>query len=170
MIDNCINLSDEAIDALKDRIKSFDIKTVPDENVEFVTSRFLYAFKRLKQNHAVTTSLMKSLYKIFQTTSVPKFNDIIGHMERDVLINPNRKKTYEEFLREALAHYKALSHENKWNHPGQDGAVFNADGTKKYHQDRNTGRNDVPSPYCAPTQADKVKNDPECFRRQIKGN
>ena len=90
-------------------------------------------------------------------------------MERDVLINPNRKRTYEKFLREALAHYKALSHENKWNHPGQDGAVFNADGTKKYHQDRNTGRNDGPSPYCAPTQADKVKNDPECFRRQIKG-
>ena len=46
MIDNCINLSDEAIDALKDSIKSFDIKTVPGENVEFVTSRFLYAFKR----------------------------------------------------------------------------------------------------------------------------
>ena len=113
MIDNCINLSDEAIDALKDSIKSFDIKTVPGENIEFVASRFLYAFKRLKRNQAMTSSVMRSLYKVFQSTSVPQFNDIIGHMERDVLINPSRKRTYKEFLREALVHYKALSHKNK---------------------------------------------------------
>jgi hypothetical protein len=106
------------------------------------------------------------LYLVFQTTSVQEYNDIISHMEKDARINPYKKRTYEELLRESLLHYKSLSQDNKWNHTKDTGAAFNADDGRN----RNNGSSSFPStsPYCAPTTADRIKSDPECFERIIK--
>lgn len=75
----CINLSENEIEALAKSIKKFDIKTVPGENIETVVSHFKYAFKQLDKNNAVTTSLTKLLFKVFQTTSISEFNDLVSH-------------------------------------------------------------------------------------------
>ena len=99
MIEKYINLSETAIDILKENIKTYKISSVPSENIEIVVSRFLYAFKRLKNNNAVTPTLIKSLFNVFQTTLVPDYNKLVGDWERDF---PRKylRPPYEEVIRE----------------------------------------------------------------------
>jgi hypothetical protein len=73
-MDQCINLSEEAIDCLKNSIESYDIKNVTGEDISLVCHHFRYALKCLYHNGAITPTLTKNLFKVFQTTSVTEFN------------------------------------------------------------------------------------------------
>ena len=53
MIDKVIYLSSKAITAMRDSITSFDVKTLPGENIEILATRFLYALKCLHSNQSL---------------------------------------------------------------------------------------------------------------------
>ena len=163
MIDKCINLSENAIEALAKSIENFDIKTVPGENIETVVSRFKYAFKRLDNNNAVTTSLTKSLFKVFQTTSVSDFNELVNHWAKDVAINPNSRPDYSSILNEVHGFYKSILAEGDWNglKDGVGGSAFFGDNANK--------SGSTPYLFGAPTDEDKIKDSPLCYQRTIKG-
>jgi hypothetical protein len=162
MIDKCINLSENAIEALAKSIENFDIKTVPGENIETVVSRFKYAFKRLDNNNAVTSSLTKSLFKVFQTTSVAEFNDLVSHWAKDVAINPAVRPDYSAILNEVHGFYKSIIAEGDWNgiKEAEESAFFGGNGNRK---------NSGPYLFGPPTDEDKVSDSPLCYQRTIKG-
>ena len=99
MIDKFINLYETAIAILKGNIETYTISLVPGENIETVVCLFLYAFKRLKNNNDVTPTLIKSLFKVFKTTSVPNYNKLVGYWESKVF-HKSLRSSYEEVLRE----------------------------------------------------------------------
>ena len=168
MIDKVINLSPTAIDTMKSNLKSYNIKDIPGEDVSIVVRQFLYALKRLESNNAIDTLLIQSLYKVFQTTSVPEFNNQMAHMARDSIGINAVQHTYKQILDAAKAHYKYLVGLELWTGvtPAEQESAFQATSTSApSHVIPPPGD----SPYCSPTEADRVSSNPDRFERIIKG-
>jgi hypothetical protein len=177
MIDKCINLSEEAIEALKTSITSYDIKNVKGENVSTVCRRFLYALKRLKSNNAITPSLLKSLFKVFQTTSVPDFNAFVAHWSRDLTRRNAVRPDFREILTEVENLYKNLLASGEWtgvNQKGNDSA-FQAEEKPAFipgqEQKSQSGPpQNEPSPYRPPEPADLIPgSNPPRYQRIVRG-
>jgi hypothetical protein len=173
MIDKCINLSEEAFESLKKSIESYDIKNIKGENVSIVCRRFLYALKRLRSNDAITPSLIKSLFRVFQTTSVPEFNEFVAHWSRDLSRKGAVKPDFLEILTEVEDFYKRLLLSGEWcgTKTPQDEAVFVGERTR----DQQTGNNDAnggtnKSLFHRPTEEERVPGScPPRYVRMIKG-
>jgi hypothetical protein len=158
MIDKCINLSEEAIESLKHSVEKYDIKNVKGEDISVVCRRFLYALKRLQSNDAVTPSLIKALFRVFQTSSVPEFNDFVAHWSRDVSRRGVKKPTFNEILSEVEDYYKRLRASGEWcglNQKENTESAFIGEHHKSSGQAREGGHeSNTPNPYSKPTEAD----------------
>jgi hypothetical protein len=173
MIDKCINLSEEAFESLKKSIESYDIKNIKGEDVSIVCRGFLYALKRLQSNDAITPSLIKSLFKVFQTTSVPEFNEFVAHWSRDLSRKGAVKPDFLEILTEVEDFYKRLLLSGEWcgTKTPQDEVVFVGERTKDHqagNNDTNGGSNK--SLFHRPTEEERVPGScPPYYVRMIKG-
>ena len=162
MIDRCINLSDSSIEKLKEKISSFSFKEVTGEDVLTMTKRFKYALKRLESNDAMTDKVTKSLFTVFQTTSVDEFNKVFEAWELTCKRRGAKVPSYTEILDEAAHQFKDLQLENKWN------------GTDKKSQgsmflNRETRDHDGPPPdWSDPKDSDKISSNPDRFERTIR--
>ena len=168
MIDKVINLSPSAIDTMKANLKTYNIKDIPGEDVSMVVRQFLYALKRLESNGAIDTLLIQSLYKVFQTTSVPEFNDQMAHMARGSIGINAVQHTYKQILDAAKDHYKYLISLELWTGvtPVEQESAFQASQETKIPP---INPPPTESPYCLPTEADRVSSNPDRFERSIKG-
>ena len=161
MIDRCINLSTLAIDNLKRSLKVYDIKTVPGENLDTVIQRFEYAFQRLENNNAVDSDLERSLFKVFQTTSVDSFNALINHWEKTSALETTTP-SYCEMFKKISQYYKDARLEGDWN-----GVSDKAGGSG--FQFKKGGKGHGKSPYSAPEEKDSVCSAPKRYSREIHG-
>jgi hypothetical protein len=171
MIDKCINLSEEAIESLKKSIEQYDIKNIPGEDVSIVCRRFLYALKRLRSNDAITPSLIKSLFKVFQTTSVPEFNEFVAHWSRDLSRRGAVRPDFLAILNEVEDYYKRLLLSGEWcgTNKQSDEAVFVGEKSSGHNQGPPGQAGFQKGLYCKPTEADRVPNsNPPCYQRVIK--
>jgi hypothetical protein len=164
MIDKCINLSEEAIESLKKSIEIYDIKNTKGEDVSAVCSHFRYALRRLESNDAITPSLIRCLFKVFQTSSVPEFNEFVAHWGRDISRRGATKPGYTEILNEVEDFYKRLLASGEWCGvtDKEQGAAFFGDKPGA------EGSDDKPD-YSPPTAKDKVSDNPLRYERMIKG-
>ena len=166
-MDQCINLSEEAIDSLKKSIESFDVKNVKGEDIGLVCRHFKYALKRLFHNGAITPTLTKNLFKVFQTTSVPEFNDFVAHWMRDTTRKSSKRPSYQDILAEVEDYYKRLLASGEWLGITKEETPSGFVGNDKPSSKRN---DDVPRPkrnYSRPTDKDKLSSDPKRFQRTI---
>jgi hypothetical protein len=170
MIDKCINLSEEAIESLKKSVESYDIKNIKGEDISIVCRRFLYALKRLRSNDAITPSLIKSLFKVFQTTSVPEFNEFVAHWSRDLSRKGAVKPDFLEILTEVEDFYKRLLLSGEWcgTKTPQDEAVFVGERQQSGNNDERNSPNK--SLFHRPTEDERVPGScPPRYVRVIKG-
>jgi len=63
MIDRVINLSETAIDAMTTSIRNYRLTSIDGENVELVSRRLRYAFRRLHNNNSLSNDLVRSYSK-----------------------------------------------------------------------------------------------------------
>lgn len=84
MIDKVINLSEAAIEGMTKHLKEYNISKIPGEDIEKVCRRFLYGLRRLENNGSLTKDVVASLFKVFQTTSVDKFNAMFALWKRTI--------------------------------------------------------------------------------------
>ena len=168
MIDKCINLSEGAIDCIKEMIKRFDIKKIPGENIELVVTRFKYAFKRLENNNAITPSLVTSLFDVFQTTSVDEFNNFVSHWKnQDLLAREKDKVTYKLLMNKLHTLYNNILVKGDWN-----GTADTKQGGAAFITEKKSTRFPVdPSRpnFTAPIDADRISTTPLRYCREIKG-
>jgi hypothetical protein len=171
MIDKCINLSEEAIESLKKSVEAYDIKNIKGEDVSIVCRRFLYALKRLRSNDAITPSLIKSLFKVFQTTSVPEFNEFVAHWGRDLSRKGAVKPDFMEILTEVEDFYKRLLLSGEWcgTKTPQDEAAFIGERSQD-HSGQQDNRGAQKSLFHRPTEDDRIRGScPPRYVREIKG-
>ena len=162
MIERCINLSHDAIDALRTDFSSFTLTSIPGENVEIACRRLLYALKRLENNGALPHDALKILFKIFKTCTVPDFLTYIKHWETSLnFVRSHEQPTYREFLAGVKEKYTNMCIKNEWTGVKEQGSVFAAGGKKSSDDPSNIWHN--------PTEADKVSSDPVRYQRVIKG-
>jgi hypothetical protein len=124
MIDKVINLSSKAITAMRDSITSFDVKTLPGENIEILATRFLYALKRLHSNQSLPSDLTETLFKVLKTTSVDKFTRWIEHWELQVEHGLRNQIPYKEILDKAKNYYNTLCISGDWTGVTEQGSAF----------------------------------------------
>ena len=165
-MDQCINLSEEAIDDLKTSIETYDIKTVKGEDISLVCRHFKYALKRLHHNGAITPTLTKNLFKVFQTTSVPEFNAFVAHWMRDSMRKSSKRPSYQEILVEVEDFYKRLLASREWL------GIKGHDTPSSFHGSKPNVTNDTSRPrakknFSRPTDKDKTSSDPDRFSRTM---
>ena len=79
MMKTLISSSDEATDYLKSMVKQLKITDFKGEYVPRVVSLLCAIYKRLCWIKKVPTDFPKTILKVFQTSSVPEFNDNFAH-------------------------------------------------------------------------------------------
>ena len=79
MMKTLISSSDEATDYLKSMVKQLKITDFKGEYVPRVVSLLRAVYKRLRWIKKVPTDFPKTILKVFQTSSVPEFNDYFAH-------------------------------------------------------------------------------------------
>ena len=170
-MDQCINLSEEAIESLKKSIEAYDIKSVQGEDIGLVCRHFKYALKRLFHNGAITPTLTKNLFKVFQTTSVPEFNDFVAHWMRDTTRMSSKRPTHQDILSEVEDYYRRLLASGEWLGVNKAETPSGFISKDKNGPPRDTSDSN-PRPkgkYSKPTDQDKTSDDPKRFARTING-
>ncbi len=159
IITKTINLSEDAIDGLKQQFETFDLKTVPGEDIQKVVRYFMYACIRLENNDSMTPGFITTLFKAFQTSSCDEFNAIISQWRRDIKLQRVKNPTYKVFLKEVERIYVGMYFNGDWNGTAiQTDSGFVAD-----KGNINKGRND----FSNPTNSDLVSSNPDCFQRTM---
>ena len=97
------------------QFETFDLKTVPGEDIKKVVTYFQYACIRLENNNAMTPGFIKTLFNAFQTSSCEEFNAIISQWNRDIKLNTKPRPTYKVFLKEVERIYEGLYFQGDWN-------------------------------------------------------
>ena len=160
MIEKCINLSHDAIDALKTDVVTFTLASIPGENVDIACRRLLYALKRLDNNGALPHDAVKILFKVFKTCTVPDFLTFITHWETSLNFIPSLEQpNYKDFLTKVKEKYTNMCVQNAWTGVKAEGSVFSAKGNP----------NDPSNIWRNPTDQDKISSSPDRYQREIKG-
>ena len=160
LIEKCINLSHDAIDALKADVVTFTLANIPGENVDIACRRLLYALKRLENNGALPHDAVKILFKIFKTCSVPEFLTFITHWETSLNFVPSfQQPSYKDFLTKVKEKYTNMCVQNAWTGVKAQGSVFSSKGNS----------NDPSNIWRNPTDLDKISSSPVRYQREIKG-
>jgi hypothetical protein len=114
--------TEAAVQYLQDSVKGLKITNFDGENVSRVVSLIRGAYKRLKGvgQNKVPEEFPKWLVTIFQTSTVPEFNEVFAHVQRNAELaemGPTRKPEWpnvESILRLATNRYLDLCATDKW--------------------------------------------------------
>lgn len=138
MINAIMSQTEEASLSLQTRLKSLDLKDFPGENVDKVVGLLRAVLRRLKMFHRVPEDTTCTLLRIFQTSSVPQFNDVFAMMEQQRLLgqvslgttlgtSSTALITNENIFKVAVSFFQLLREEDKWTGEatlGTDRSVF----------------------------------------------
>ena len=135
MMDILQETSDKLADNIVDRIKKLKISDQQGENVEVIVSLTRSAIKQLENlrdhngNSLMPLDFSTTLLKIFQTSSVPKFNkhfeDIMNeNLKAELLPNSTSKAIYDptSIIEFAEQLYKAFVYDKKWHGTNRKGS------------------------------------------------
>jgi len=99
-----------------------DLKTIPGENIDKAVSLARAALIRLETFGKVPEDIVRIILRIFQTSSVPAFNEIFQHLEttrraEHVLASGrlSEKFTPAALFRAATTQYRSLCAEGAWH-------------------------------------------------------
>ena len=160
MIDKIINLSEIAIEGMISHIKQYEIKSVPDENVEKICRRFQYALKRLENNGSLSRDLITALFKVFQTSSVTEYNELFKLWKRSLDLTGDRRPTYQQILDKAMEWYSNMMVAGEWKiDPLSTSSTFKA---KNRNNDDRSAWTTPPDGTCK-----KVSTNPDRFEKKI---
>ena len=161
LMNQLLSQTEEAVLALQSRLKKLDLKNIPGENVDKAISLARAAIIRLDTFNKTPEDLVRSLLKTFQTTSVPSFNEIFKHMEKQRLLSqalsgitkPQDELTAAGIFRVASSQYRLLWEEGSWTGVRTKGeAIFSATGKGVCW---NCGNHDHQLPDCKLPRDDK---------------
>ena len=76
LLNEITSFSDEAVLAMERRVTTMSLKDIPGENVSTTISRLRTAIVRLSLLDKLPSEIITKLITIFQTSSVPDFNDL----------------------------------------------------------------------------------------------
>ena len=139
LMNQLLSQTEEAVLALQSRLKKLNLKNIPGENVDKAISLARAAILRLETFDKKPEDLVRSLLKTFQTTSVPSFNEIFKHMEKQRLltqalgttVRKDDELTAQGIFRVASSQYRLLWEEGSWTGVRTKGeAIFNATAGK----------------------------------------
>lgn len=122
MLDQVVNLSNSGIDLLKDLLtKKLDCKDYPGENIKTVAKNVWSIIKHLQANKAAPHDLLKVIFHIFKTTSIPEFNQWVAHWSNSISHLPKSKHPeFNKVLNKIIYEYRQLCQIRKWTmHPFQ---------------------------------------------------
>jgi hypothetical protein len=122
MMELLLSQTEEAVIALQTKLKKMDLKSIPGENVERAVSLSRAALVRLETFGKVPDDIIRILLRIFQTSSVPAFNEFFHHLEQQRKVEQAMSTTKTEetnvttqnILRAATIQYRSLWEENLW--------------------------------------------------------
>ena len=114
MIDQIINLSENAIESMIKHSKDYDIKLIPRENIEKICRRFQYALKKLQNNESLSKDLITALFKVFQTTSISEYNEMFKYWKRSLDILGVERGPYQDTLDKALEWFSNMRIAGEW--------------------------------------------------------
>ena len=114
-----LSQTEEAVLALQVRLKKLNLKNIPGENADKAISLARAAILRLETFNKTPEGLVRNLLKSFQTTSVPSFNEVFRHMEKqhflDQALGGGREKLNASgIFNVAAAQYRLLWEEGEW--------------------------------------------------------
>lgn len=137
MINAIMSQTEEASLSLQTRLKNLDLKDFPGENVDKVVGLLRAVLRRLKMFRRVPEDTTRTLLRIFQTSSVPQFNNVFAMMEQQRLLGQVSTfgsagvnvVTNDNIFKVAVSFHQLLREENKWTGEatlGNDKSVFMA--------------------------------------------
>lgn len=113
--------TDSAVQYLTNSIKNMKITNFEGENVSRATSLIRGAHKRLKMISKVPDDYNKWILQIFQTSTVPEFNQSFAHIQREVEVVkpllsglPPLYPSVDDMVKMAEQLYLNLASENTW--------------------------------------------------------
>ena len=122
MMKQLLSNSEAAILDLQRRIKTIDLSKIPGENVSKAVSLARGAIARLETLSKVPEDIVRTLLAIFQTSSVPAFNAVFEHLERERTISlplgalaGRPTLTAEHIFQLAELQYRQLVETSAWN-------------------------------------------------------
>ena len=118
--------SEQALDLLRVQIVALDLRKTPGEDVETAVSLIKSTYRVLKNSSTsnrsyVPNDFVKSVFKIFQTSSVPEFNEIFKTKQRDIQVVADTKGVQPQWPRVtevinlALNSYRRLKNSGTWD-------------------------------------------------------
>jgi len=140
LINQLLSNTAAAAESLRTRVENFQLNTLQGEDVDQANLILRGALNRLEHVNKMPDHVELTLTRIMQTSSVPEFNEIFHYMELQheaedeinvtgIATKPFR--TVDQILTKAVAKYRLLVEENKWNSNGTTGkSVFLAKGIK----------------------------------------
>jgi hypothetical protein len=92
------NTSETSLDNLRLRLKNLKISEIPGEDVEIVVSMIKSTYSALKgasrpEKSFIPDDLPETIYRIFQTTSVPRFNKTFHDEQERVIVTADKTNT-----------------------------------------------------------------------------
>ena len=121
MMEQVLSQTEEAVFALQTKLKKMDLKAIPGENVDKAVSLARAAILRLETFGKIPEDLIRNLLRIFQTSSVPAFNDFFKHLEQQRKVEQamsiaryEEKLTAAGIFRAATTQYRSLWEEGLW--------------------------------------------------------
>ena len=132
MVNKLLSSSEEAAASLAERIKTFKITNVPGEDIDQVNSLLKGAIRRLSQLQHRTSAatqefndeITRQMLAVFQTSSVPKFNDAFRHIQYQRRMeaafkgtstrNLLQRITYDMLFMMAEQTYRQLTESGAW--------------------------------------------------------
>lgn len=134
MINAIMSQTEEASLSLQTRLKRLDLKDIPGENVDKAVGLLRAVIRRLKIFNRLPEDIVRTLLRIFQTSSVPAFNNVFANMEQQRLLNQVTNGladkgllTLDNIFKVAGSFYQLMREESQWTGEstlGTDGSIF----------------------------------------------
>ena len=118
--------SEQALDHLKDQLKNLDISTLPGEDVDQAVSLIKSTYHVLQCSSTTTRSyvpldLVKTVFHVFQTSTVPEFTQAFKHRADEIQIDADMTGTQPKWppvgavLTLATNSYRRLKNTGVWD-------------------------------------------------------
>jgi hypothetical protein len=138
MMELIMSQTEEAVIALQSKLKKMDLKSIQGENVDKACSLCRAALTRLETFGKVPDDIIRILLRIFQTSSVPAFNEFFHHLEQQRKVEQamstakveDIKVTMQNIFRAAILQYHSLWEEGLWTGVRTGNSTFNTSTTK----------------------------------------
>lgn len=131
------NQSEQALDHLKKQVEELKLNKIEGEDVEQVIRLIKSTYRVLKNSSTKTRSYVpleftKTVFQIFQTSTVSQFNDIFYTWEQEILIKADLKgvkpvwPSLSEVIRLAKNSYSRLKSAGLWDDPKKSAKGYTA--------------------------------------------